>query len=80
MCNLMQQIKNGIPEDRNKRVSREDFINLKDKEDAYSVAMSICWSFGNQRKTYAYSEDLEPRKKALHFAVIYQDYSLLENL
>ena len=76
----MEQIKNGIPKEWNRRVSREDFSNLKDKEDAYSVAMSICWSFGNKRKNYAYSEDLEPRKKALHYAVIDQDYSLLEDL
>ncbi len=80
MCNLMEQIKNGIPKEWNKRVSREDFSSLKDKEDAYSVAMSICWSFGNERWSYAYSEALEPRKKALHFAVVYEDYSLLENL
>ena len=55
MCNLMEQIKNGIPKERNKRVSREDFLKLKDKEDAYSVAMSICRSFGNERWSYAYS-------------------------
>jgi hypothetical protein len=45
----MEQIKNGIPKEWNRRVSREDFSSLKDKEDAYSVAMSICWSFGNER-------------------------------
>ena len=40
--------------------------------------MSIMWSFGNNRDGYLYSSDIEERKKALHYAVVDQDYSLLE--
>jgi len=80
MCNLMEQIKKGIPENRNNRVSKSEFEEMKKKDDAYSVAMSICFSFWNKRETYAYSKELEPRKKALHYAVVFEDYSLLEKI
>lgn len=77
MCNLINQIKQWIPEDWNKRITREEFEILKEKNDAYSVAMSLCYSFGNSRKNYAYWVDVEPRKKALHYAVVDEDYTLL---
>ena len=80
MCNLLTQIKQWIPEDWNKRVSREEFHKIKKNKDAYSVAMSICWSFGNNRNDYLYWEDREEYKKATHYAVVNQDYSLLEKL
>ena len=78
MCNLMEQIKKGIPKEWNKRVSSKEFEELKNKDDAYSVCMSIMWSFGNNRDGYLYSSDIEEWKKALHYAVVDQDYSLLE--
>lgn len=79
MCNLMEKIKTSIPTDWYWRLDREEFHKIKDREDAYSVAMSICWSFGHDRSSYAYSRELEGWKKALHYAVVDQDYSLLEN-
>ena len=78
MCNLMEQIKKGIPKEWNKRVTREEFNELKDKDDAYSVAMSIVWSFGNNRDGYLYWEDREDMKKAAHDAVVNQDYEWLK--
>lgn len=78
MCNLMEQIKKGIPKEWNKRVTREEFNELKDKDDAYSVAMSIVWSFGNNRDWYLYWEDREDMKKAAHDAVVNQDYEWLK--
>lgn len=80
MCNLMEQIKKGIPKERYNRISKEQFEKLKDKEDAYSVCMSLCFSFWNRREDYAYSSDLEPRKKALHYAVVYKDYTYLKEI
>ena len=74
----MEQIKKGIPEDRNKRVTREEFMKLKDKDDAYSVAMSIIWSFWNNRDGYLYGEDREDMKRAAHEAVVNQNYELLK--
>lgn len=57
-------------------VSREDFHKLKDT-DPY---ISCCWSFGNNQRDYLYSKDIEPYKKACHYAIIYGDFSLLRGL
>lgn len=43
-------------------ISREDFFRLKDT-DPY---VAICWSFGNNLKTYLYAPELERLKKHLH--------------
>ena len=55
-------------------ISREDFKALYEK-DPY---VKYCWSFGNCGLQYLYSEEIEPWKKALHYARIYHDFSLLE--
>ena len=47
----------------NRWISREDFFKLKDT-DPY---VAICWSFGNDLKTYLYSPELERLKKHLHY-------------
>ena len=53
-------------------ISREDFHKLKDS-DPY---VSLCWSFGNNRRDYLYSKEIEPWKKALHYARVFGDTSL----
>lgn len=53
-------------------ISREEFHQIKDS-DAY---VSLCWSFGNNRSNYLYAREIEPWKKALHFARVHNDYSL----
>jgi len=57
-------------------ISREDFHRLKD-EDPY---VSLCFSFGNNRKTYMYSPGIEPYKEAIHSIVFWEDYSKMEAL
>lgn len=52
-------------------ISREDFYNLKDK-DPY---IRYCWSFGNRGLEYMYSREVEPWKKALHYARVFGDFS-----
>ena len=59
--------------DEKRWISREDFQNLKDA-DAY---VSLCWSFGNNRSGYLYAQEVEPWKKALHYARVFGDNSLL---
>lgn len=54
-------------------ISREDFHRLKDS-DPY---VSLCWSFGNNRTDYLYSKEIEPWKKALHYARVFGDTTLL---
>ena len=57
-------------------ISREDFFRLKDT-DPY---VAICFSFGNDLKTYCYSKEIEPMKKALHYAVFFNSYDLSDEL
>ena len=59
--------------DEKRWISREDFYDLKDA-DPY---VSLCWSFGNNRTGYLYAQEVEPWKKALHYARVFGDNSLL---
>ena len=66
----------GKYHDESRWISREDFFKLKDA-DRY---VSLCWSFGNNRKDYMYAKTLEPWKKALWYARKLNDTSLLEEM
>ena len=59
--------------DEKRWISREDFQDLKEI-DPY---VSLCWSFGNNRSGYLYAKEIEPWKKALHYARVFGDNSLL---
>ena len=50
-------------------ISREDFERLKDT-DAYAA---LCFSFGNDCRSYMYARGLEPYKRALHYAIFWKD-------
>ena len=67
---------NGKFANEKRWISREDFFKLKDTE----LYVSLCWSFGNNRHNYMYSKEIEPWKKALHFARVYNDFSLFEQM
>lgn len=60
--------------DETRWISREEFNRMKDS-DAY---IRCVWSFGNNGKDYLYSEEIEPWKKALHYARVFRDTSLLK--
>ena len=57
-------------------ISREDFFRLKDS-DPY---VAVVWSFGNNMRNYLYSKEIEPLKKAIHYAMFFGDYSLGKEL
>ena len=57
-------------------ISREDFFRLKD-DDPY---VRLCWSFGNNQRDYLYARKIEQWKKALHYARVLGDYSLLRDM
>ena len=42
--------------------------------------IKICWSFGNNGKNYLYSREIETWKKALHYARVFKDFSLLKEI
>ena len=66
----------GKYQNESRWISREDFIVLKNK-DPY---IKYCWSFGNNGRDYLYSKEIEPYKKAWHYAIYFHDYSLAEKL
>ena len=67
---------NGKYQNETRWISREDFFRLKDT-DPY---VAVVWSFGNNLRTYLYSKEIEPLKKAIHYAIFFRDYSLGKEL
>lgn len=69
---------NGKYHDEKRWISHEEFNKLKGKGD---LLVDLCFSFGNNyQKGYAYSKEIEPVKKAFHYALFYNDYSQMKNL
>lgn len=66
----------GKYENDTRWISREDFFRLKDT-DPY---VALVWSFGNNLRDYIYSREIEPLKKAIHYAIFFSDYSLAKSL
>ena len=66
----------GSFRNENRWISREKFERIKET-DAYA---SICFSFGNNCRDYLYSRKLEPYKKACHYAVVFDDWKLMEEM
>ena len=62
--------------DEKRWIDRETFQKLKDA-DPY---VRYCWSFGNNGIDYLYAQEVEPWKKALHYARVFGDTSLLRNM
>lgn len=55
--------------DEDRWISRDNFQRLY-KTDPY---VAICFSFGNNLHEYCYARDLEPYKRALHYAIFWKD-------
>ena len=70
---LFQRAINGEFRDEKRWISRDDFFALKDR-DPY---VRYIWSFGNKGEGYLYSKEIEPYKKAYHFAR-FGDFSLFD--
>jgi len=52
-------------------ISREDFEHLR-STDAYAA---MCFSFGNDYRSYMYARPLERYKRALHYAIFWRDFA-----
>lgn len=59
----------GKFKDERRWISREDFHRLK-ATDPY---VAFVWSFGNNLRDYLYGEDIEPFKRAIHYAIYFDD-------
>ena len=71
---LIKDILAGKYANERRWISRDDFYRLKDV-DGY---VKYLWSFGNNGNNYLYGKEIEPWKKALHFARVLKDPSLLQ--
>ena len=67
---------NGKYAEETRWISREDFCKLKDT-DPY---VKQCWSFSNNGENYLYAREVEPWKKAVHYARVLHDPSLLRDM
>ena len=66
----------GKYRDERRWISREDFERLKSQD----ALVACCWSFGNNLKTYMYSRSIEPYKRALHYAIVLDDFAPMQEL
>ena len=66
----------GRYRDEKRWISLEDFERLKSK-DAF---VACCWSFGNNLRGYMYSQGIEPYKRALHYAIVFNDFAPMQEL
>ena len=73
---LFADAMHGQYRDEKRWISREDFERLKSK-DAF---VACCWSFGNKLKCYMYSKAIEPYKRALHYAIVFDDFAPMQEL
>lgn len=51
-------------------ITREMFFDLKD-QDAY---VRLIWAFANNQKTYLFGKEIEPYKKSMHNAIIFNEF------
>ena len=51
-------------------VSREDFFKNLDTDPM----IKILWSFGNSGSTYMFSKEIEPYKKSMHNAIVFNEF------
>ena len=67
---LFKQAVSGKFKNENRWISRDDFYKLKDSD----LYVRFCWSFGNDQKSYLYSKQKERQKRALHYAILFDDW------
>ena len=67
---------NGGFKDEKRWIGRKDFFRLT-KYDPY---VNMCFSFGNKGNSYAYSKEIEPLKKAMHYALFFHNWEPLKKL
>lgn len=53
-----------------KWIDKEDFDILKNRQDWYGELIRLCWSFGNDGRSYLFGKDIVEYKKQLHFVVV----------
>lgn len=81
IVNLLKFLRdNKIPDDWVRWIDRNEFARCVGKDDPFSVFVSICWSFGNNRKAYLFGKDIENLKHLAFDVVVNQDQAALNQL
>ena len=80
---ILQRARNGekgqygiFPDDFYKFITREDFAILKDEDSIKGQFARICYSFGNNQRTYAFG-DIEELKHLAHNIVVFRNEDAL---
>ena len=80
---ILQRARNGekgqygiFPDDFYKFITREDFAVLKDEDSIKGQFARICYSFGNNQRTYAFG-DIEELKHLAHNIVVFRNEDAL---
>ena len=73
---LFADAMHGQYRDEKRWISREDFERLKEK----NAFVACCFSFGNNVRNYMYSQAIEPYKRALHYAIVFDDFAPMQEL
>jgi len=55
-------------------ITREDFFASDDAD------VKVCWSFGNNQKTYMFGREIERYKKSMHQAVVFDEFDDLAEM
>ena len=66
---LFRDAINGEYAHETRWISRDEFYRLKES-DPY---VAYCWSFGNNASNYLYAKEVEPWKRAVHYARVLGD-------
>jgi len=69
-----------FPAEWYKFVTREEFIKLRTESGNYAQFVRICYSFGNNQRTYLFNPELEVKKHLAHDVVVFRDSVALERL
>ena len=70
---LRKSVSGEIFKNKPEWITRDKFKQLKDTDGM----ISFVWSFGNKGMNYLYSKEVEPWKRALHYARVFGDYTKL---
>jgi hypothetical protein len=76
LCELIKSAINGeynYTKSKPKWISREEFFEKKEID----LYIKLCWSFGNNGQRYLFSKNIEPYKKSMHNALVFNEFDAL---
>ena len=73
---IVELVKDAIAGKYSYDIFKPEFIDREtfEREKENNAYMRVCWSFGNNQKGYLFSKDIEPYKKSMHNAVVFDQF------